>query len=118
MLTLGLISSVFGLAFGIFFSFGGGGQAMAAVVFGTWFLLSLVLAYRAIRGGDVDRHRRWMIRAFAVGLGVGTIRLWVGLLVAVGIGEQPAFAPAFWLGFGMHVVAAELWLAWRPTVTA
>ena len=91
---------------------------MASVVFGTWFLVSLVLAYRAIRGGDVDRHRRWMIRAFAVGLGVGTIRLWVGLLVAAGIGEQPAFAPAFWLGFGMHVVAAELWLAWRPTVTA
>jgi hypothetical protein len=57
-----------------------------------------------------------MIRAFAVGLGAGTIPLWIGLLIALGVPEQAAFAPAFRLGFGMHVTAAELWLRWRPTV--
>ncbi len=116
VLVLGLVSGVFGLGFGIFLSFGGGGQALASAVFGSWFVASLVLAYRAIRSGRVDQHRRWMIRAFAVGLGVGTIRLWIGLLIALGVPEQAAFAPGFWLGFGMHVAAAELWLRWRPTV--
>jgi len=27
---------------------------------------------------------------------------------------EVSFAPAFWLGLTMHVVAGELWLWWRP----
>ena len=60
-------------------------------------------------------HRRWMIRAFAVGLGVGSIRVWIGLLSGTGVLPfEQSFAPAFWLGLSMHVVAGELWLWWRP----
>lgn len=51
------------------------GESIATVVFGVWFIASLVLAFRAIRRDDVPQHRRWLIRAFAVG--VGTIRIWV-----------------------------------------
>ena len=115
ILTLGLVSGVFALAFGVPFSFGGAWQALAAAVFGSWFLVALLLAFRAIRGGNVRMHRRWMIRAFAVGLAVGTIRLWVGLFEGTGMLDAvESFAPAFWLGFSMHVAAAELWLWWRP----
>jgi hypothetical protein len=49
------------------------------VVFGLWFLACLVLAVRAIRRDDIVHHRRWMIRAFAIAIGVGTIRIWIGL---------------------------------------
>ncbi len=58
-----------------------------------------------------------MIRAFAIGLAVGTIRLWVGLFMALGIFDlQGSFAPAFWLavhdardrGRAVAAVAAEL----------
>ena len=57
-----------------------------------------------------------MIRAFAVGLGVGSIRLWISLLSgATGILTfADSFAPGFWLGLGSHALAAELWLRWRP----
>ena len=111
----GLASGVFALAFGVPFSFGGAWQALAAAVFGSWFLVALLLAFRAIRGGNVRMHRRWMIRAFAVGLAVGTIRLWVGLFEGTGMLDAvESFAPAFWLGFSLHVAAAELWLWWRP----
>lgn len=63
---------MFALAFGgVPFSFGGTWPPVATAVFGSWFLVVLVLEFRAIRLGNVRMNRRWMIRAFAVGLGVG-----------------------------------------------
>ncbi len=53
-------------------------------MFGVWFVAALSIAYRAVRRRDVRHHRRWMIRAYAVALGVGSIRLWIGLLTEVG----------------------------------
>lgn len=115
LLGLGLVSGVFGVAFGIAFSFGGAVQAAASVVFGTWFVFCLVRAYRAIRSLLVTDHRRWMIRAFAIGLGVGTIRIWVGLFQGFGLlSFRDSFGLAFWLAFSMHLVAAEIWLRRHP----
>ena len=112
--TAGMISGVFALIFGGLFSFGGLPQASAAVLFGLWFLTCLVLAVRAIRRDDIVHHRRWMIRAFAIGIGIGTIRIWLALLQIVGVGEASSFGPAFWISFPLHVVAGELWLRAFP----
>ena len=115
VVAAGLLSGLFALRFGVPHAFGGAGEVVATVVFGAWFLGALCLGFVAARRGDVGAHRRWMIRAFAVGLGVGSIRVWIGLFEAVGIMTfQAAFAPAFWLGLGSHALAAELWLHWRP----
>jgi uncharacterized membrane protein YozB (DUF420 family) len=115
VLVAGLVSGVFALLFGVPHSFGGAGQAAATVVFGFWFLAALCLAFATIRRGDIRMHRRWMIRAFAVGVGVGSIRIWIGLLEVTEILTSPAaFVPAFWLGLGSHALVAELWLRWRP----
>ena len=114
ILPTGVISGVFALAFGVPFSFGGAFQSLATAVFGSWFLLCLVLAYAAIRRRDVRMHRRWMIRAFAVGVGVGTIRFWIGIFSAfTALPIADGFALAFWCGLSMNVVAGELWLRWR-----
>jgi uncharacterized membrane protein len=58
-----MLSGVFALVFGGLFAFGGPSEASASVVFSVWLLVSVVLAVRAIRGGDIVQHRRWMIRA-------------------------------------------------------
>ena len=117
-LVAGLVSGVFAIAFGFFLSWGGTLQAAASVVFGVWFLFALVSAYRAIRRRDVTTHRRWMIRAFAVGLAVGTIRIWIGLFEAFGVFEiRQAFGVAFWISFLLHAAAAELYLRWRPAAS-
>jgi uncharacterized membrane protein YozB (DUF420 family) len=114
-LSAGLLSGVFAIIFGFFQSFGGLLQASAAVAFGLWFLASLAIAFRAIRRHDIATHRRWMIRAFAVGLAVGTIRIWIGLFEAFGVlSFRDAFGVAFWISFLMHAVAAELYIRWRP----
>lgn len=116
LVPIGILSGVLGVIFGFFFSFGGFAEASAAVVFGTWFVIALALAYSYIRAGDTVRHRRWMIRAFAIGLGVGTIRIWVGLFEATALLEfGDAFGAAFWLSWTLHVIAGEIWLWRRPT---
>ncbi|MDN5913987.1 MAG: DUF2306 domain-containing protein [Pseudonocardia sp.] len=122
VLAAGLITGVAAIVVGVWFPYGGTLEASGAVVFGAWFLAALVLAYRAVRRRDIARHRRFMIRAFAVGLAVGTTRVWVGLFQAVGLlaiqnnaGTQ-WFGVAFWFALVMHAVLAEAYLAARPTV--
>jgi hypothetical protein len=115
LLTAGLLNGVFAIVFGVLFSYGGAGEAAATVVFGGWFVGCLVAAFRAVRRDDIVRHRRWMIRAFAVGIGVGTIRIWIILFTQLGVLElRESFAPAFWLSFAAHVLVAEWWIRSTP----
>jgi uncharacterized membrane protein len=110
-----MISGVFALIFGSLFSFGGLPEASAAVVFGLWFLTCLVLAVRAIRRDDIVHHRRWMIRAFAIGVGIATTRIWLALFQATGLLDfGSSFGPAFWISFSLHALVAELWLRAFP----
>lgn len=118
LLTFALLSGVFAIAFGLPFAFGGSGTAAATLVFGVWFLACLVLAFRSIRRDDVAQHRRWMIRAFAIAVGVGTIRIWIGVFQATQLlTYEDSFAVAFWLAFVLHAAAAEWWLRRTPALT-
>jgi len=59
-------------------------------------------------------HREWMIRAFAVGLAVATIRPIIGMFFATsqfsGLTPYQFFGTAFWIGFVLHLMAAEIWI--------
>ncbi len=115
VLPAGLIAGVFAIVFGTLFAFGGLLESSATVVFGAYFVTSLIIAFIAIRGRDVARHRRWMIRAFAIGLAIATIRVWIGVFQGFGVlSFEDSFGPAFWLSFVLHAVAAELYLAKAP----
>ncbi len=79
-----------------------------------------VTAFRAIRGGDVTAHRRWMVRAFALTYAAVTLRLWLGVLIATqasaGVDPQLAFDRAYavvpFLCWAPNLLVAELYL-WR-----
>ena len=115
VLPAGVTAGVFAIVFGTLFAFGGLFEASATVVFGAYFVMALVIALVAIKSRDVTRHRRWMIRAFAIGLAIGTIRIWLGLFQGFGVlSMEDSFGPAFWLGFALHALAAEAYLAKRP----
>jgi uncharacterized membrane protein len=116
--TAALVSASLALIFGLQFPWGGTPEGIATAVFGCWILACLLLAVRAIRRGKVSIHRRWMIRAFAVGVGVGTIRIWIGLLLATGLLDfHDTFAVAFWIGLSLNVLAAEWWIRTTPDKT-
>jgi len=102
--------------FGVMRPYGGPWEAVAIVLFGIMFLGFLIVAYLAIRRGDVTRHREWMIRAFAVALGISTVRV-VGLVfdfvfTPAGLRPPVIFVLSIWAGWFITVGAAELWL-WR-----
>ncbi|MGY0002317.1 DUF2306 domain-containing protein [Micromonospora sp. I033] len=42
------------------------------LVFGTAMVCCIVLGVAAVRGRDIARHRAWMARGYAIGLGAGT----------------------------------------------
>lgn len=118
VLAAGITSGVLAIVFGTLFAFGGPIETSATIVFGAYFVAALLLAYAAIRRRDVLAHRRWMIRAFAIGLAIATIRIWIGLFQGFGLlSLEDSFGPAFWLSFVMHALVVEAYLAKRPTVT-
>ena len=49
------------------------------LVFGTILVGTLIVAFRAIKRGDVAQHRAWMIRAYAIALAAGTQALTIGI---------------------------------------
>jgi hypothetical protein len=62
-----------------------------------------------------------MIRAFAVGLAIATIRPIMGAFFATRnithLAPHDFFGTAFWLGFTLHLIAAEIWINYtRPVL--
>jgi len=101
---------------------GGVNQAAATTLFALFFLFALGNAFRHIRRREIALHREWMIRAFAIGLAVATIRPIIGVFFATrrfsGLTPYEFFGTAFWIGFVLHVIAAEVWIQWtRPQTT-
>ena len=115
VLPAGLLTGVSAILAGVVFPFDGFLEVSATVVFGAYMIAALVTAYVAVRARDIARHRRWMIRAFAAGVAVGTQRVWLGVLVGPGgMPFEQAFGVAFWLAFVVNVLAAEVYLLRVP----
>jgi uncharacterized membrane protein len=97
---------------------GGVNQAAATTLFATFFLFALCKAFWHIRRSEIAAHREWMIRAFAVGLAVATIRPLIGVFFATnrlsGLTPHEFFGIAFWIGFVVHLIAAEAWIHATP----
>lgn len=115
--SLVVASSALALAFAR--PFGGRSELVATVVFATWFLVALGKAVVHVRRRELARHREWMIRAFAIGLGVVTIRPVVAILsVVTGGGLADVLGPAFWIAFILHALVAEAWVRRGGAATA
>jgi hypothetical protein len=99
---------------------GGVNQAVATTLFGAFFLIALGKAVWHIRRKEVALHRDWMIRAFAVGLAVATIRPIIGIFFATsritGLTPHEFFGTAFWIGFTVQLMVAEAWIHWTAGV--
>ena len=114
-MTIGFIIGVSALLMSFTMqSIGGVNQAAATILFGFFFLFALSKAFWHIRRRQVTLHRQWMIRAFAIGLAVATIRPIVGIFFATsrfsGLTPVQFFGTAFWIGFVLHLIAAEAWI--------
>jgi uncharacterized membrane protein len=111
------VSAVTGLFFGVVIPIAGFGEASSTGVFGALILFAIVRGYLAVRRGDLARHREWMIRAFAIAIGVSTIRLIAAVMqLIVKTTPERTVAISFWTGWAVTLLAAELWI--RATSTS
>ena len=111
LVVCGLIIGVSALVMSFKMNIGGPNQTAATTLFAIVFLICLIKGYLHIRRKEVERHREWMIRAYGVGLGVATTRPIVGMFFAFRrLTPHEFFGIAFWLGFTITFLAAEVWV--------
>lgn len=95
---------------------GGLDEKAAIFLFGPFFFIALGKALWHILHGEFAQHREWMIRGYAIGLAVATIRPIMGVFFATAVmqGHTPHprefFGTAFWIGFTLQMIAAEIWI--------
>ncbi len=95
----------------------GTGELLYALrlLFGSAMVVSIILGFNTIRRGDVIRHRAWMMRGYAIGLGAGTqvLTLMAGELI---IGPPSELSGDLLMGAGwvINLVVAEGAIRKRP----
>jgi uncharacterized membrane protein len=124
-LTASAVVGVTGLTMAFGKTIGGMDEKAAITLFGTFFLIALAKALRHALRKEFAQHREWMIRGYAIGLAVATIRPIMATFFAAallrGYAPEPKefFGTAFWIGFTLQMIAAEIWINYtRPAASA
>ena len=111
LIVVGVVLGTTALAMSVQMAIGGANETAATAAFALFFLFALGKAVYHIRRRQVAPHREWMIRMFAIGLAVATVRPIVGMFFAfTNLSPREFFGIAFWLGFTVHLIAAEVWI--------
>jgi hypothetical protein len=96
-------------------AFGGRIEQSAVLVFDTLFLASLLMAFRHGRRGHSALELRCLWRAAWILLGIATTRPVMAIFFATSrfthLQPRQFFGVAFWIGFSLNTIAAEIWLA-------
>ncbi|NBE99866.1 DUF2306 domain-containing protein [Nonomuraea sp. KC401] len=118
LVPLGLVAALSGLWLTLFSALPPGDGGLLAAFrlgFGTAMAGSLVLGVAAVLRRDVPRHRAWMARAYALGLGAGsqavTQALW--LLFAATPPDEAGRALLLGAGWAVNLAVAEWVIRWR-----
>lgn len=117
-IVCGLIAAV--TALGVEFQFplrGGYFKRAAMVLFSLALLVALALAWRAAVRRRIDRHRAWVVRAYAIGLALSTTRLYfIPAYLMYGNPTEFEAATVTWAGFCINCLVAE-WIVGRSRRT-
>ena len=104
-----LVFSTVGAASGIymsFFSYAGAISGVSFFLLGAGVLITNYMAYTAIRRGDINTHREWMTRSFALMLAAVTLRIYAAPLQAA-FGEYTGYAIVAWACWVPNILVAE-----------
>jgi uncharacterized membrane protein len=110
-----LLSILFGGIGGLYMAQFAYGGIISRLGFGTLAILWLYSGYRAyrhIRNKDIEQHREWMIRNYALTLAGLMLRVWVPLSGPVGIDFTTAYMFIGWLCWVPNLFVAE-WIVRR-----
>ncbi|HKO54520.1 MAG TPA: DUF2306 domain-containing protein [Thermoanaerobaculia bacterium] len=109
-----------GFYFGVLMPYAGVREAIVIASVATLFIASLTRAVIAIRRRDVARHREWMLRAFALAIGISVVRLVAAVvdttLTPAGYDLRGMFVLSLAGGWALSSAAAEAWIARSASV--
>jgi len=85
------------------------------LVFGSAMIASIVIGFVAIRRREIARHRAWMMRGYAIGLGAGT-QAFVLLIAQLVAGNPSVDGRALLMGgaWALNLAVAEWLIRGRP----
>ena len=119
----GLLVGGSALFLGLVVPSSGNAERVVISIFGSLFLLSLVLGFARARQGRIEQHREWMLRAFAIGLSIATMRLlFIPTLLVLDDPTDTEIAwvsvAAFTAAFLVHSTVTEWWISRTRRSTA
>ena len=122
LVVSGLLVGLSGLWMTLFYPPAPGtGELLYAVrlLFGSAMVGSIALGFAAIRRRNVPRHRAWMMRAYAIGLGAGTQALTQGVGAMIfGPPTEVSGALLMAAGWVINLAVAEWAIRRRPVPAA
>jgi uncharacterized membrane protein len=96
------------------YAFGGPAAKLGFGLLAVTLLTTTGVAFARIRHGDVEGHRAWMLRSFAILFAAVTLRIELPLLVAAHGGDfAAAYRQVAWTSWVPNLLAAEAFLAWK-----
>ena len=110
-----LLSILFGGLSGLYMAQFAHGGIISRLGFGVLAVLWLYTGYRAyrhIRNKDIEGHRQWMIRNYALTFAGVMLRVWVPLSGAAGIDFTTAYIAIAWICWVPNLLVAQ-WIIHR-----
>lgn len=111
-LVAALLSGAAGVYMAIY-AFGGAVTKLGFGALGAALLFTTSRAFLAIRGGDIEAHRAWMIRSYALLFSAVTLRLELPILINLFEGFTPAYRVVAWSCWVPNLLVAETKLAFE-----
>lgn len=105
-----LLSILFGGLSGLYmaqFAYGGTISVLGFTALAILWLYTGYRAYKHIRNKDLEQHRQWMIRNFALTFAGVMLRVWAPLSGVVGIDFLMAYRAIAWLCWVPNLLVAE-----------
>ena len=120
LVPFGLAAAVSGLWMAVFYDLPAHDNALLEafrLFFGTLMVACLVLGVTSIMRRNVNRHRLWMMRGYAIGLGAGT-QVLVILPWTIAFGAPSPMVRALLMGSGWAINLAVVEIIYRRSVAA
>lgn len=111
-----LLSAVAGFALALTAT----GGLVAKVGFATMAVISFysaTLAFTSIRAKQVEAHKRWMIRSYALTLSGVTLRVYLGLFFASGMSFSEFYPVLAWISWVPNLLIVEWFILQREQKT-
>jgi len=112
---LGVLFGGFGGLYMARLAYGGLPAQLGFAVLGLLWLFTGWMAYILIRNKELERHREWMIRNYALTFAGVMLRLWLPLLTSIGLDFTIAYIAVAWLCWIPNLFVAQ-WLIHRNKV--